>query len=202
MALTTVENFGDKMHELAQEHLDTSELDNLIEELKKRLRQAEFMQDKLELKQLQLDASDRFFDQKYESLDRQLESVYETITETSSQLMEAESQLESVKRQCLTRESIYESLTVFSRIYDQMTDYEKKTFLRMFIDKVELYPDKSRKHGCYIKSIDFLFPVSYNGERVYTINFDKDADFSVPNKSHVESVVTLAHTAQFERTLN
>jgi site-specific DNA recombinase len=188
-ALTTAENFGETMSELAHEHLDITEVENLIDELRKRLRQGEFMKNKLELKQLQLDATDKYFDQKYETLDRQLESVYETIAETSAQLMEAESQLESIKRQGLTIDSIYESLKVFNRIYDRMTDYEKKIFLRSFIDKIELYPDKSRKHGCFIKSIDFLFPVSYNGERVYQINLPEN---SVPNESHVETIVLLS----------
>ena len=192
MALTTAENFGDKMAELSHEHLDTSEVEALIDELKKRLRHNEFMQNKIEMEQLQLDTTDKYFNQRYASNERRLESVFEAIATTSVQLMDAENQLEAIKKKMLTRESIYESLTMFETIYDQMTDYEKKIFLRTFIDKIELYPDKSRKHGCFIKSIDFLFPVSYNGEKVYTVNLDRPADeVSPPYGSHVETIVTL-----------
>jgi site-specific DNA recombinase len=192
MALTTAENFGEKITELSHEYMDTGENEKLIDELKTRLRKAEVQKDKFELKQFQLDPTDKYFDQKYDRFDRQLESVYETITETSIQLMDAEGRLEAIKRQSLTAESIYECLKNFEMIYDQMTDYEKKIFLRSFVDKIELYPDKSRKHGCYVKSIDFLFPVSYKGEHVYSINLNRPSgDISSSSKTYVESVVTL-----------
>lgn len=192
MTLTTAENFGDKMTELSHYHMDTDETEKLIDELKTRLRKAEVQKDKFELMQFQLDPTDKYFDQRYERFDRQLESVYETITETSIQLMDAEGRLEAIKRQSLTAESIYEGLKLFGTIYDQMTDFEKKTYLRSFIDKIELYPDKSRKHGCFIKSIDFRFPVSYKGERVYTVNLDRPSDkISSESLPHVESVCTL-----------
>ena len=70
--------------------------------------------------------------------------------------------------------------------YDKMTDREKKTFMQSFIDKIELFPEKSRKDGVCVKSIHFLFPVSYNGELVYHI------DFSRPKEKSVETVVLLS----------
>lgn len=98
----------------------------------------------------------------------------------------------------LTKEDIYRTLNTFSEIYDQMTDFEKKTFLRSFVKSVDIYPDKSRKHGCYVKSIDFLFPVSYHGKEVYKVNLSKpnaegevDMSVSAQFEPHTESVVTL-----------
>ena len=77
--------------------------------------------------------------------------------------------LESVKRQKLSKEIIYESLKLFDKLYDKLNDYEKKSFVNTFIESIELYPDKKRKNGCPIKTVHFKFPVSYNGETVYSV---------------------------------
>ena len=71
---------------------------------------------------------------------------------------------------------------MFDKLYDKMTDFEKKSFVRTFIDSIELYPDKQRKNGCPIKTVHFKFPVAYNGEAVY--------DFS-PRYSTTEETIVL-----------
>lgn len=80
-----------------------------------------------------------------------------------------ETRIESVKKQKMTKESVYESLRLFAKLYDKMNDHQKKSFVNSFIDSIDLYPNKGRKNGCVIKMIHFKFPVSYGGMEVYDV---------------------------------
>jgi hypothetical protein len=180
------------MEELAYEHVDTSEVEIHLEELKKKLRSHEIALDKLKNKRKNLDPLSDTYDNQCDYLDSLAPPLMEAIQSTEAAIVEVEAHLDALKAQILTRNDIYEGLTLFSQLYDEMSDYEKKKFLRMFIDHIELYPDKSRKYGCYIKSIDFLFPVSYHGEKVYSVKRQRPTgDNSSQSLSHVESIVTM-----------
>ena len=106
---------------------------------------------------------------------------------------EKEKMLESIKRQGLSRDSIYESLRIFARYYDVASDFDKKRFVHSFIKCIELYPEKSRKSGCPIKTIHFSFPVSYEGKSVYGIHYDRpiNGEISPGHLMTAESIVTL-----------
>jgi site-specific DNA recombinase len=146
------------------------------------------LQRKLESELDNLDVTDRFYNRKYESLSRRLEDAFETIDEADKCVEDCEARLESVRQQNLSQESIYESLKIFDELYEEMNDFEKKNFVRTFIDSIELFPDKSRKNGCAIKTIHFKFGVAYNGETVY--------DVSPRNFTTDETVVLLSRKAQ------
>lgn len=173
LALTTSEGFGERLSELADEKVSKSEAQKAIDAAQASLRQATARQRKLEDMQYHLDTLDKHYNRKYDTLQRQLEETYGELDTLEERLADAQAQLESIIRQGLSRDSIYESLKVFGTIYDMATDKERKELLQSFIEKIELYPEKDRKHGCYIKEIHFRFPVSYKGEPVYSIRFKK-----------------------------
>ena len=103
--------------------------------------------------------------------------------ESERNLSDCEARLQSIRQQCLSMDSIYESLKIFDKLYEKMSDYEKKNFVRTFIERIELYEDKTRHNGNPIKAVHFKFPVAYNGETVYEI--------VPPNSTYVETVVCL-----------
>ena len=180
------------MEELAHEHVDTSEVEKHLEELKRKLRGHEVALDKLKNKRKNLDPLSDMYDNQCDYLDSLAPPIMEAIQSTEIAIVEVEAHLDALKAQILSRNDIYEGLALFSQMYDVMSDHEKKKFLRMFIDHIELYPDKSRKHGCYIKSIDFQFPVSYHGEKVYSVKRQKPTEEnSSQSLPHVESIVCL-----------
>lgn len=193
LALINSDTFGDRLVDLADEKLSISEVQKLIEATKEKRRQANGKQRKLESQQLQLDIDDKHYDRKFDSLTRQLDSLYAEMDELEDTLEDAEARLDSIKKQGLSRDSIYEALKFFEKVYDKASDFDKKTLLHSFIETIELYPEKSRKYGCPIKSITFQFPVSYKGESIYGLRFPKPekGKFSPPNLTTAETVVTL-----------
>lgn len=198
LALTTSEDFGERLSELADEKVSKSEVQKVIDTAKADLRQATVRQRKLEDAQYHLDVLDKHYDRKYDTLQRQLDATYEELDALEERLSDAQKQLDSIIRQGLSRDSIYESLKVFGTIYDMATDKERKDLLQSFIERIELYPEKDRKNGCQIKAIHFRFPVSYKGEAVYNIKFPQKekadsngAEVSHSNPSTVESIALL-----------
>ena len=86
----------------------------------------------------------------------------------------------------MTRESVYESLKLFDKLFNKMNDLEKKNFINTFIERIELYPDKKPRNGFLIKQVYFKFSVAYNGESVY--------DFWIPKATTDEAVTLLELT--------
>ena len=62
-------------------------------------------------------------------------------------------------------DNVYQFLLYFDKLYDKFTDSEKKEFIKSFIEKVEIYPEKL-PNGRFLKRIEFWFPVFFNGQAV------------------------------------
>lgn len=196
MALVNVDNFGAKLAELADAELSTTETQKLIDTTREKLNQTYRKLQKAKEARRELDLNDAHYDSKYESYSEDIDYFFDMQIELGETLDDAEAKLDSIKKEALSRESVYANLEVFHEYYDRASDTAKKKALHEFISGIELYPEKSRKNGCFIKSISFKFPVSYKGEPIYTIHLPKpeigeDGKVSPPYWDNVESVVTL-----------
>ena len=56
-------------------------------------------------------------------------------------------------------------LLAFDEVYHSATEAEQKEFMKAFIERIEMFPEK-RKDGSWIKKIVFNFPVPVDGEEV------------------------------------
>ena len=177
------DKYGSAIGDLAGSRIDTREIERELDTALKAQRQASGLQRKLESELDNLDVTDTHYDRKYESLNRRLDDAFDAAEEADRKISDCKARLEAVKREGLSRESIYESLRLFDKLYDKMSDLDKKRFAKSFISSIDLYPDKKRKGGCPIKTVHFAFPVSYNGETVY--------DVSPPDFNNDETIVLL-----------
>ena len=64
-----------------------------------------------------------------------------------------------------------------------MTDLEKKQFMRTFIERNEMYPEK-KDNGRIISKIELRFPVYYDGQ--------EGNEIRMPDKNTVECVVLMS----------
>ena len=183
-SIVNAENFNEMMSGLIAKQVDTDTAEKELRAAIKARKQALGLQRKIEDELDTLDVSDRHYDRKYESLNRRLEEAFDAMEEAEQKVADSEARLESIKKQKLTRDSVYESLKIFDKLYNKMNDYEKKKFVNSFIRSIELHPDKTRKNGNPVKVIHFRFPVAYNGESVY--------DVYPPQKKTDETVVLLS----------
>ena len=78
-------------------------------------------------------------------------------------------------------------LMYFDKLYDKLSDAEKKEFMGTFVESIELYQERL-ENGKFLKHIHFRFPVYYNGTVI--------DDISWKNESTVETVVLLSKGAK------
>ncbi len=180
-------NFKDKMSLLVNNQIDTSEVEQELDTAIKAQRQAIGLQAKIESELDNLDVMDKHYSRKYESLSRRLEDAFDAIDAAEKSIADCAARMESIKKESLTRDSVYESLKIFNEYYDKMPDIEKKEFVKTFIRSIEIYPDKKQRDGLVIKRVNFRFPVAYNGDAVY--------DFWTPKSSTDETVCLLSKKA-------
>ena len=74
---------------------------------------------------------------------------------------------------------IYNFLIAFDKLYDKLSDAEKKEFMGTFVESIELYPERL-ENGKFLKHIHFRSPVYYNGTVIDDISWE--------NGSTVETV--------------
>ena len=74
-------------------------------------------------------------------------------------------------------------LLFFDKLYDRFTDMEKKTFMKSFLEEVNIY-EALQEDGRILRSLKFRFPVFFNNQELYELDWD--------NESTVETVVLLS----------
>ena len=62
-------------------------------------------------------------------------------------------------------DNIYQLLLAFNQVCYSATEMEQKEFMRAFVERIEIYPEK-RKDGCQIRKIVFNFPIPVDGKSV------------------------------------
>ena len=185
LSLVNDENFASVMKDLIGQQIDTETLTEKMKRTQKTLHNLHIRQRKLEDQIDALDYDDPLYEKLFESLNRRLYETLESISDTELQIEQISCDIQALEQNKLSRDMVYEYLIHFGKIYDVMTDLEKKTFMQSFIESIELFPEK-QSDGQWVKAIHFNFPVSYNS------NLTKD--IFLPQKSIVETVCLLTHS--------
>lgn len=163
--------------------IDTEELENELESLRKRQRQLIGAKKKLGQQMDSLDITDRFYDRKYQDMDERLCKLYEDIEAVESSMAEIQTRLDNICQQKISGDNVYQFLLYFDLLYDIFTDSEKKEFLQSFVEQVDIFPAE-QPGGRFLKRIKFRFPVYFDGAEVENMRWD--------NEMTVETVVTLS----------
>ena len=79
--------------------------------------------------------------------------------------MEVNEQLYTIRQEKLTGDQVYQLLLAFNQLYPTFPEIQQKRFMKAFIERVDLYPKKT-KDGIWIRSITFNFPVPVDGDEV------------------------------------
>jgi len=95
---------------------------------------------------------------------------------------EIRTRAENVRQQKISGDQVYQFLLYFDKLYERLTDGEKKEFLNCFIDRVDIFP-QAMPSGRILRRIKFRFPIFFDGQEVQEIQWD--------NKMMIESVVCL-----------
>ena len=162
--------------------VDTEDMEKQIAVLQGQLKQAFGTKNRLERQMDTLDINDAHYDRKILDLQRRYDEQYDIIEEIEVQIGELQSQIRSIQQEKISGDNIYRLLLAFDEVYHSATEVEQKEFMKAFIERIEMFPEK-RKDGSWIKKIVFNFPVPVDGEEV--------KELPLETETTVETVVLL-----------
>ena len=91
----------------------------------------------------------------------------------------------NIEQDKITGKNVYKYLLYFDKFYDSFTDMEKKEFMNLLVERVDLY-EEEQPDGRFLKHIKFRFPIFYDDKEIEEISLD--------NETTLECVVRLYHT--------
>lgn len=145
--------------------VDTEDMEKQIAVLQGQLKQAFGTKSRLERQMDTLDINDAHYDRKILDLQRRYDEQYDTIEDIEVQIGELQGQIRSIQQEKISGNNIYRLLLAFDEVYHSATEAEQKEFMKAFIERIEMFPEK-RKDGSWIRKIVFNFPVPVDGEEV------------------------------------
>ncbi len=168
--------------------VDTEDMEKQIAVLQGQLKQAFGTKSRLERQMDTLDINDAHYDRKILDLQRRYDEQYDTIEEIEVQIGELQSQIRSIQQEKISGDNIYRLLLAFDEVYHSATEAEQKEFMKAFIERIEMFPEK-RKDGSWIRKIVFNFPVPVDGEEVKELPLETETTVEAVlllTKLHVE----------------
>lgn len=174
--------FADAIKAKIGSAVDTNDLEKQLEALQAQLRQTLGTKARLERQMDGLDVNDPYYDRKISDLQRRYDEQYGRIDEIEVQIDDVQSQIRSIRQEKISGDNIYRLLLAFDQVYEAASEVERKEFMRAFIERIELFPEK-QPDGNWIRKIIFNFPVPVNGTEV--------TELPLENETTVETVALL-----------
>ena len=97
--------------------------------------------------------------------------TYDKIEEAEELLVSAKAKRRSLLADKITGDNIYKALIFFDKLYDKMSEAEKREFLSQLVDNVQIYEER-KENGQWLKSIEFKLPII---EKEFTLSLDNNA---------------------------
>ena len=187
------ERFHEYIGERLQEKVDVSNLEEERDQLKGQLQQVVGAKNKLLVMLDALDAGDKHYARKFQDMQDRLDNLYDRISDFENEIADVEKKIKAAYGRQISEKQLYQILQKFDILYAEMTDFEKKEFMQLFIDAIELYPEKM-DDGRIIRQIDLAFPVYYEG-------FEGEA-IRLLNENTVETVCLLSKLHEAKHHVN
>ena len=136
-----------------------------------------------EIDNLPIDA--RFRERKIHDMTLRLDALYDTIVELEERIEDAKLRKSSIEMETITLDNIYKLMLNFGKLYDIISDEEKKSLITYLIKEIQIYPNGESEMP--LKSIEFNFPIYRDGQEVRRLLWEKG--------NTVETVALLTYTS-------
>ena len=104
--------------------------------------------------------SDKHYDKKYEDMQVRLDKLYDEIEKIETSIEAVETGLYNIKQEKISGDNVYQFILFLDKPYDRFTDIEKKTFMKSFLEEVNIY-EAEQEDGRILRSLKFYFPVFF-----------------------------------------
>lgn len=169
--LVSNKKFADLMKQKINTEIDTSEIDKEISSLEKQIRQLYAKKESV-LKDLDsLDYEDAHYQRIKTDYENILYKTYDKIDEKEELLIEARAKKRAILADKISAENIYKAIIFFDKLYEKMSDEEKREFYEKLIYAVHVYEER-QPSGQWLKSIEFRLPIIEHDMKIGLDNGD------------------------------
>ena len=144
------------------EMTDVSKLEEEREQTVALLEQTKGAKERLMEQMDTLDGSDRHYRRKMEDMQVRLDGLYDKIADIEGVIRDIDVRIEGAYTNKFSTRQVYEILMNFDKFYDMMTDMEKKEFMRLFVEWIEIRPEV-KKGETRFRRMKLKFPVYLDG---------------------------------------
>lgn len=85
-----------------------------------------------------------------------LDKLYDEIEEIETSIEAVETGLYIIKQEKISGDNVYQFILFLDKLYDRFTDIEKKTFMKSFLEEVNIY-EAEQEDGRILRSLKFRF---------------------------------------------
>jgi site-specific DNA recombinase len=162
---------------------DTTAIDKELANYESKLKEVDLNKARLEREIDNLPIDARFRERKIHDMTLRLDALYDTIVELEERIEDAKLRKSSIEMETITLDNIYKLMLNFGKLYDIISDEEKKSLITYLIKEIQIYPNGESEQP--LKSIEFNFPIYRDGQEVRRLLWEKG--------NTVETVVLLCH---------
>ena len=164
---------------------DTSMIDKELANYERKLKEVDLNKARLEREIDNLPIDARYRERKLHDMILRLDGLYDTIVELEERIEDAKLRRNSIEMEAITLDNIYKIMLNFGKLYDIISDEEKKSIITYLIKEVQIYPHGESEMP--LKSIEFNFPIYRDGKEVRKILWESgntvETGVTVKNKS-------------------
>lgn len=172
--------FAAMMQQKINMKVDTTAIEQEIQNHEKQLRQSYSVKSKLMEEIDGLDPDDKHYIKRKSDLDDRLYRMYDKIESIENKLIEARAKKTSIEAEKVTADNIYKVLIYFDKLYEKMNEAERRQIIKTLISEVHIYKER-QPNGQWLKSIKFNLPI-----------IEEDMDLSLDSDSHMETVCLMS----------
>ena len=160
---------------------DTTAIDKELANYESKLKEVDLNKARLEREIDNLPIDARFRERKIHDMTLRLDGLYDTIVELEERIEDAKLRRSSIEMEAITLDNIYKLMLNFGKLYDIISDEEKKSLVSYLIKEIQIYPNGTSDR--ILKSIEFNFPIYRDGREIRKLLWE--------NGNTVEAVLLL-----------
>lgn len=182
--LVSDEYFASEIKKRIGAQTDTTVIDQEIRNYEAKLREVDLNKSHLEREIDTLPADAKYRERKLHDMTLRLDGLYDVIIELEERIEDARLRRNAVEMETVTLDNVYQIMLNFGKLYDIMSDEEKKNLVSYLIKEIEIYPNDESEQ--ILKSIEFNFPIYKDGKEVHKLLWE--------DGNNVETVVLMSRT--------
>lgn len=178
--LVSNSKFAAMMQKKIDRKVDTTAIEQEIDNYEKQLRQNYSVKSKLIEEIDALDPDDKHYIRRKADLDERLYKMYDKIEETENLMIAARAKKQAIEAEKLTGDNIYKVLIYFDKLYCAMNEVERRQIMEALITEIQIYEER-QENGQWLKSMKFKLPI-----------IEQDIEIGLDDDKHVQSVCLIS----------